>query len=90
MNKSMAYKTVGSTNLEFNQGVFFAEDLIKKNPEIKWVGIILDTGNFIIRVDDYLDVWSRHRYDWISSIRPYGHVAFNYLLIHVGIPDLKK
>ncbi len=90
IRKSMAYKIVGSTNLEFHQGVLFADDFLKKHPHVKWAESRPDTGNFIIRVDDYLDVWGLHKYDWISSIKPYGHVAFNYLLIRVDAPGLKK
>jgi len=90
INKALAYKIVGSTNIEFHQGAIFAADFLNKHPEVKWVESVPDTGNFIIRLDDYLDVWNLHRYDWISSVKPYGHVAFNYLLIHVENPDIKK
>jgi hypothetical protein len=57
---------------------------------VKWAESVCDTGYFIIRLDDYMDVWNLQRYDWISSVKPYGHVAFSYLLIHVENPGTKK
>jgi hypothetical protein len=90
LNKSYAYKFVGAANLEFHQGAYFASDFLKMHPNVRPAGANPDTGDFIIRVDDYLDVWNRHTYNWISSVRPYGQVAFDYLLIHVEASDLKK
>jgi hypothetical protein len=89
-NKTYAYEIVGASNLAFRQGGIFLAEFLKKHPLVKLAGTVPATGDFVIRVDDYLNIWNRPDYQWISSIRPYGQVAFEYLLIHVEESDLKK
>lgn len=89
-NKTVAYEYVGASNLEFHQGAFFAADFLRKHPEVHWVSKAPETGIFLIRADDYLDIWSRHQYDWITGIRPCGQVGFSNLLIRVQTSDLHR
>jgi len=89
-DKTFAYKYVGASNLEFHQGGIFAADFLRKHPDVHWAGTIPGVGNYLIRVDDYLDIWSLHQYDWITGIRPYGQVGFSNLLIHVRDSDLHR
>ena len=89
-NKTFAYEYVGASNLEFHQGAFFAENFLLKHPTVQWATETPATGDFLIRVDDYLEIWSRHQYDWLTRIRPYGQVAFDNLLIHVEPSDLRR
>jgi hypothetical protein len=90
LNKSRAYRIVGSSNLEFHQGALFAAEFLRQHPNVKMAGSHPGLGDFIIRTDDYMDVWNFHTFDWISSVKPFGQVAFDYLLIHVEPKDLKK
>jgi hypothetical protein len=87
-DKTFAYKYVGASNLEFHQGAYFAADYLHNHPSVQWVSETPKTGDFLIRVDDYLDIWSRHQYDWITGIRPFGQVGFDNLLINVEPADL--
>ena len=89
-DKKMAYNYVGAGNLEFLQGSFFLRDYLKKHPDVKPVTEEPQTGTFIINTEDYLDIWNRHSYDWISHIKPSGQVAYNWLLITVEENDLRK
>ena len=87
-DKKMAYTKVGASNLEFLQGGYFALDYLSKHPETSWAPKDPQKGNFIISLENYMDIWNRHEFDWIEKITPYGHIAYNYLLINVTDKDL--
>ena len=87
-DKKTAWRYVGAGNLEFHQGGYFITDYFKKHPGTKWAPTEPAAGIFVIDTEDYLDIWNRHRYDWIRQYKPSGHVAFNYLLIEVKETDL--
>jgi Dolichyl-phosphate-mannose-protein mannosyltransferase len=88
--KTFAYKIVGASNLSFRQSGMFLAEFLKTHPQVKLAGTVPSSGDFAIRVDDYMNIWNRPDYKWISSIEPYGNIAFEYLLIHVKESDLKK
>ena len=88
IDKKMAYSIVGSANLEFLQGNYFYQDYLDKHPEVHWVSEKPQAGVFLINVEDYMDVWNRHKYDWIIHIMPFGQVAYSGLLIKVNKTDL--
>lgn len=84
LDKKMAYAKVGTANLEFQQGYFFAQDYMKDHPDVQWAPKQATSGKFIISTEDYLDIWNRKEFEWISRYPPSGHVAYNYLLIDTG------
>ncbi|GAC1420538.1 MAG: hypothetical protein NVS1B13_11850 [Flavisolibacter sp.] len=88
-DKKMAYQYVGASNLEFNQGAYFFQKYISRHPEVRLVPERPAPGTFLINTNDYLDIWNLHRYDWISHLKPSGHVAYNGLLIRVRQQDLE-
>lgn len=87
-DKKMAYSYVGASNLEFLQGNYFYRAYLQKHPEVQWVTSQPSTGIFLINVEDYLDIWNRHKYDWITNLKPCGVVAYSGLLIKVEPKDL--
>ena len=87
-DKKMAFAYVGAGNLDFQQGNYFFQSYLQKHPEVHWVTEKPATGLFLIKVDDYLDIWNRHKYDWITGIRPSGVVAHSALLVTVDASDL--
>jgi hypothetical protein len=87
-DKTFAYQFVGAANLEFHQSTHVISKFLKQHPDVKLATAQAGTGHFLIRVDNYMDIWNLHSYDWISSVRPYGQVAFDYLLIQVDSSDL--
>jgi hypothetical protein len=86
-DKKMAYAIVGSANLDFLQGNYFYQHYLDKHPEVHWVSEKPQAGVFLINVEDYMDVWNRHKYDWITHIKPFGQVAYSGLLIKVNKAD---
>jgi hypothetical protein len=88
LDKKMAYTKVGASNLEFLQGGYFALDYLSRHTEVKWAPKQPEAGRFIISVEDYMDIWNRHQYDWIANFKPVVHVAYNYLLIDVDEKNL--
>ena len=89
-DKKMAYQFVGAANLEFGQANYFFKDYLLHHPEVRRPTAIPETGYFLINTNDYLDVWNRHQYDWLTHIKPYGQVAYSGLLIQVTPADLKR
>jgi hypothetical protein len=86
-DKKMAYAIVGSANLDFLQGNYFYQHYLDKHREVHWVSEKPQAGVFLINVEDYMDVWNRHKYDWITHIKPFGQVAYSGLLIKVNKAD---
>jgi hypothetical protein len=82
-DKKMAYRYVGCSNLQFGQSLNFYAEYLRQHPEVKWAPTVPESGVFLIELDDYMDVWNLHKYDWISKFEPSGQVACNGLLITV-------
>ena len=79
----MAYRYVGASNLEFQQGRNFADKYLEQYPNVKLAGVETSAGKYLINTADYLDIWNRHQFDWLKRYKPVGHVAYNWLLIDV-------
>ena len=88
-DKKMAYRYVGCANLQFDQSKNFYAEYLQLHPEVRYAPTVPATGVFLIELDDYMDIWNLHRYDWISKIKPSGQVACNGLLITVTENDLR-
>ncbi len=89
VNKVDACKYVGAANLDFmHTGIFFHKYL-EANPNVKWVEKKPSPGIYLITVEDYLDIWNRHAFDWVTKYKPIGHVAHAGLLIKVTASDLQ-
>jgi hypothetical protein len=86
-DKKVAYQYVGAGNLEFHQAFLFCDEYIKTHPGVSWVPAYPKAGTFLITMDDYLDIWNRHTYNWIARFKPSGIVAFSELLITVTPDD---
>jgi hypothetical protein len=82
-DKKMAYRYVGCSNLQYGQSLNFYAEYLRQHPEVKWAPTVPESGVFLIELDDYMDVWNLHKYDWISKFEPSGQVACNGLLITV-------
>lgn len=89
-DKKMAYNYVGASNLEFQQGQIFCDKFLAEHPRVSRATAYPKPGLFLINTADYLDIWNRHTFDWISKIKPSRHVAYNWLLIEVDENDLRK
>jgi len=83
LKKEMAYRYVGASNLEFQQGRMFADKYLEQHPKVKLAGAQAGAGTYLINTSDYLDIWNRHQFDWLRRYRLVGHVAYNWLVIDV-------
>ncbi len=90
LDKKSAYRYVGASNLEFHQGNLFFSKYLDEHPEVKPASTVPEQGTFLIDVNDYLDIWNTHKYEWISHIKPTGEVAYNGLLITVTSQDIEQ
>lgn len=84
IDKKMAYSIVGSANLELGQGKYFADEYLKKHPEVSYAKETPQNGIFLITTYDYLDVWNLKKYSWLNKYKPFDHVAYNWLLVKVA------
>jgi hypothetical protein len=82
-DKKMAYDYVGAGNLVFLQGDNFLKEYLNEHPDVHVAPHQPYKGIFVISIEDYLDIWNRHQYDWVKNYEPVGHVAHSYLLIEV-------
>lgn len=82
-NKKMAFKIVGTSNIDFGQGLSAAEAYVKHHPDVRFAGPSAEKGKFIITVGNYEDIFGEHTYNWLQKYTPYDHVRYTYLLIEV-------
>lgn len=82
-DKKLAFKTVGTTNIDYGQGHAAANEYVKSHPDVRFAGPEPGKGKFIIHQGNYQDIFSEHTYTWIQKYPPYGHVKYVYLLIEV-------
>jgi hypothetical protein len=49
------------------------------------------TGNFVLLLDDYVDIWNTGKYNWLKNISPTGDVANGcYVLLNVQPKDIQQ
>lgn len=88
-DKKMACNYVGTGNLDFQQGEFFYREYIAKHPGVKRFTGQPEAGVLIVTADEYLNIWSKPKYDWITHFKPSGQVAYSAVLINVTAKDLE-
>jgi hypothetical protein len=88
-DKKMAYRIVGPHNLNFMQGGLSLGKYLAGHPGLTVVGPEPRPGRQYMVIDDYLDVWNRHRTDWIKSFTPVDHIAHCYLIFDIKAGDLR-
>lgn len=81
--KKHAYRYVGAGNLNFGQARYFLEDYLHTHPAVQLAPEEPHTGQFILSIDDYLDVWNTGNYVWLRKLTPTDHVFHSYLLFEV-------
>jgi len=86
----MAFKYVGAANLEFKQGGFFLQKYLRAHPHAELAPVKPQAGTFVMSVEDYLDIWNRHQYDWIQRFNPTDHVAYTYLVFEIPKSGLSE
>jgi Dolichyl-phosphate-mannose-protein mannosyltransferase len=87
-DKKNAYKVLASTNIDHGQCYLALTDYLAKHAEVKWPGSVPQTGDFILGINDYLDLKMTGKYKWLLNFEPVDHVDHCYLLFRVNETDL--
>ena len=89
-NKTNAYKVLASTNIDHGQGGIAMKKYLAKHPTIKWPGATPEAGEFIVGINDYLDLKEKGEHEWLKNFEPYDHVNHCYLLFRITEKDLQE
>jgi dolichyl-phosphate-mannose-protein mannosyltransferase len=88
-DKKMAYKIVGSANLDYNQANESLNLYLEQNKTVEYAPGHPRAGKFIISTNDLLELSGRNGYGWLrNNFRPSGHLQFTYLIFDVSEQDL--
>lgn len=88
-NKTNAYRVLASTNIDHGQGGFALKRYLDKHPGTRWPGQSPEEGNFIVGINDYLDLKQKNEHNWLNQFQPYDHVNHCYLLFHITQQELE-
>jgi hypothetical protein len=81
VNKTMAYKKVGASNISFNQGQWYLKQYLKDHPDVQYAPTTAQKGKFVLMLDEYMDIWNYNRYGWLKQYAPVDNVANDCYLI---------
>jgi len=88
-DKKMAYKIVGSANLDYNQASESLEDYLRQNSTVEYAPETARAGKFIISTNDLLGLGAKNGYDWLrDNFKPTDHLQFTYLIFDISKQDL--
>jgi hypothetical protein len=85
----MAYKIVGSANLDYNQASESLTRYLRQNRNVEYAPSVPRAGKFIISTNDLLELTSQNGYDWLrNNFKPTDHLQFTYLIFDISEQDL--
>ncbi|HEV8507448.1 MAG TPA: glycosyltransferase family 39 protein, partial [Chitinophagaceae bacterium] len=88
-DKKMAYKIVGSANLDYNQASESLTRYLRQNRNVEYAPSVPRAGKFIISTNDLLELTSQNGYDWLrNNFKPTDHLQFTYLIFDISKQDL--
>jgi len=87
-NKTNAYRVLASSNIDHFQARHSLEKYLQNHPDVKIPGEKPDAGEFIVGINEYLDLKQEKKHDWLNNFAPYGHVNHCYLLFRITEQDL--
>lgn len=91
-NKMKAYKYIGDSNLYYGEGRFWLTKYLESHPESVFEPTKPTAGLIILSINDYIDVWNTHEYDWLIKLQkqPIDHIHSQYLIFKVSEIDLQR
>ena len=89
-DKKNVYRIFASSNIDHGQCGYYLREFMEKNKEVKWAPADPHSGDFIIGINDYLDLKQTGKYEWLRRYRPSGHVHHCYLRFTVSEKDLRQ
>jgi hypothetical protein len=87
-DKKNAYKVLASTNIDHGQCNMALNKYLANHTEVKWPESAPQAGEFILGINDYLDLKITGKYTWLKNFEPYDHVDHCYLLFRITETDL--
>ena len=82
---------MADSNLDYDQAAQYRERYLKANPDVRYAPEMPETGKFLIRTTDLLDLNNLGKYQWLrTNFEPKGHLVFTYLLYTISEEDLRK
>ena len=87
--KKNAYKILASTNIDHGQGKFALERFLSSHTSFKTPGSEPTAGDFVVSINDYLDLNQENKHPWLNNFVPADHVNHCYLLFRITENDLK-
>ena len=89
LDKKMAYRVMGDSNLDNGQANYFLDDFLSKHGEYKAAPLQPTAGKFYIGVNELLDLYDEGKYGWLlGNFSPAAHVAHSYLVFDVNKEQL--
>ncbi len=91
-NKMNAYKYIGDSNLYYGEGGFWLKKYMELHPGSVFKPTKPKAGLIIISINDYIDVWNTHEYDWLEELQkqPVDHIHSQYLIFKVSEADMQR
>lgn len=86
--KKNAYKVLASSNINYGQGHYSLMNFLSAHPAYKEPGAIPMAGNYVVSINDYLDLYDRKKHAWLNNFAPDDHVNHCYLLFSITEKDL--
>lgn len=90
LDKKMAYLKVGGFNLVFGMAPHLLNAYLSSHPDVFMATPVPRPGRQVIFMNDFLDVWNRHEFDWLKPFKPVGHIAHYYLIFDIKPGDINK
>ena len=87
-DKKKTYKILASSNIDHGQCGFSLKKYLMEHAATKFPGSTPQAGNFILGINDYLDLKGSRNFVWLKNFEPYGHVNHCFLLFRITETDL--
>jgi hypothetical protein len=87
-NKTNAYRVLASTNIDHGQSGYALKRFLVKHPLFKTPPPVPQAGNYIVGINEFLDLYQRKKHPWLNNFVPYDNVNHCYLLFRITEKDL--
>lgn len=89
-NKKNAYKVLASVNINHGQGYYALTRFMSTHPTFRSPDATPAPGEYVVSINDYLDLYNRKKHEWLNNFAPYDHVNHCYLLFRITEKDLAE
>ncbi len=91
LNRTMAYKYLADSNLDWGQSKNYLRDYMKGHRGAIFEPDKIMAGRIIVSVNDLVGLYNPSRFAWLrDNFEPVGNVAYSYLIYDVSQQDLDR